>query len=663
MLNFLMAITVSRPEPEEYNPERALDLWWHGNEKSRRPDFKHQVKMKFLWQILLCTFICLSVTYHATCQDFDEDDYGDEMMDDETIMNEENDDIETEEPPPPKEKVVFRPVKPKGPVAFVEPFNKEADFYVRWTASKAKKDGAEEDISKYDGKWEVEEPADSALRGDLSLVLKTKAKHHAVSAKLDKVYEFVGKPFIVQYEVRFASGIDCGGAYIKLLSYDTKFNPETFQDKTPYTIMFGPDKCGLDHKLHFIFRHRNPKTGEFEEKHAKKPSANIDSNFSDKKTHLYTLIVNPDNTFEILIDNAIVNKGSLLSDVTPDVNPPKEIADPNDSKPEDWDEREKIADPDATKPDDWDEDAPLKIEDPNAVMPDGWLEEENEHVADPDAQKPEDWDDEMDGQWEAPLIDNEKCKEAPGCGPWKAPVIDNPDFKGKWKAPMIDNPNYKGVWKAQIIPNPDYFEDLEPYKMTPIGALGLELWSMNDNIIFDNFIITDDRSVAESWAADTWEIKSAEERSASTSGRSVVEAVQEATKERPWLWAVFIVVVVLPIVLIIAYCCMSKSKPETIEAHRKKTDEPTPDTVDEKNDKDESKEDKKDEENKENEKVKESKHNVENNVNASGDNQKTKKTRADLEAEEDEEDEGEDEEAPSQGSPRQSPRRRKARKD
>lgn len=61
--------------------------------------------MKFLWQILLCTFICLSVTYHATCQDFDEDDYGDEMMDDETIMNEENDDIETEEPPPPKEKV------------------------------------------------------------------------------------------------------------------------------------------------------------------------------------------------------------------------------------------------------------------------------------------------------------------------------------------------------------------------------------------------------------------------------------------------------------------------------------------------------------------------------------------------------------------------------
>lgn len=60
-------------------------------------------------------------------------------------------------------------------------------------------------------------------------------------------------------------------------------------DKTPYTIMFGPDKCGEDYKLHFIFRHKNPKTGEYEEKHAKKPDADLRSYFTDKKTHLYTL--------------------------------------------------------------------------------------------------------------------------------------------------------------------------------------------------------------------------------------------------------------------------------------------------------------------------------------------------------------------------------------
>lgn len=42
--------------------------------------------------------------------------------------------------------------------------------------------------------------------------------------------------------------------------------------------------------------------------------------------------------------------------------------------------------------------------------------------------------------------------------------------------------------------------------------------------------------------------------------RSVVDAVLDATKGRPWLWAVILVVVVLPVVLIIAYCCMSKSE-------------------------------------------------------------------------------------------------------
>lgn len=64
---------------------------------------------------------------------------------------------------------------------------------------------------------------------------------------------------------------------------------DQFVDKTPYTIMFGPDKCGEDYKLHFIFRHKNPKTGEYEEKHAKKPDADLRTYYTDKKTHLYTL--------------------------------------------------------------------------------------------------------------------------------------------------------------------------------------------------------------------------------------------------------------------------------------------------------------------------------------------------------------------------------------
>ena len=60
-------------------------------------------------------------------------------------------------------------------------------------------------------------------------------------------------------------------------------------DKTPYTIMFGPDKCGAEHKYHFIIRVRNPKTGRFSEHQAKKSSEALESYFTDKRTHLYTL--------------------------------------------------------------------------------------------------------------------------------------------------------------------------------------------------------------------------------------------------------------------------------------------------------------------------------------------------------------------------------------
>jgi calnexin len=53
--------------------------------------------------------------------------------------------------------------------------------------------------------------------------------------------------------------------------------------------MFGPDMCGVDHKYHFIIRYRNPKTKVYSEHQAKKPTEALDTYFTDKKSHLYTL--------------------------------------------------------------------------------------------------------------------------------------------------------------------------------------------------------------------------------------------------------------------------------------------------------------------------------------------------------------------------------------
>lgn len=68
----------------------------------------------------------------------------------------------------------------------------------------------------------------------------------------------------------------------------------------------------------------------------------------DEYTHLYTLIVNPDNTYEVKIDNKKVESGNLEDDW--DFLPPKKIKDPEAKKPDDWDDREKIPDPDDKKP-------------------------------------------------------------------------------------------------------------------------------------------------------------------------------------------------------------------------------------------------------------------------------------------------------------------------
>lgn len=39
------------------------------------------------------------------------------------------------------------------------------------------------------------------------------------------------------------------------------------------------------------------------------------------------------------------------------------------------------------------------------------------------------------------------------------------------------------------------------------SAIGLELWSMSDNIYFDNFLITDNVDEAEQIAAETFDLK------------------------------------------------------------------------------------------------------------------------------------------------------------
>ncbi|GAB4845818.1 hypothetical protein Ancab_039227 [Ancistrocladus abbreviatus] len=374
---------------------------------------------------------------------------------------------------------------------FFEPFNES--FGGRWVVSEKE---------EYKGIWQH---AKSDGHDDYGLLVGEKAKKYAIVKELDDPVHVKGKPVVLQYEVRLQNGLECGGAYLKYLRpQEAGWTSKEFDNESPYTIMFGPDKCGSTNKVHFILNHKNPKSGKYIEHHLKYPP----SIPSDKLSHVYSAILTPDNELRILIDGEEKKKAKFLSaeDFDPAIIPPKTIPDPDDKKPEDWDERAKIPDPSAVKPDDWDEDAPMEIEDEDAVKPEGWLDDEPEEIDDPNATKPEDWDDEEDGEWEAPKIENPKCETAPGCGEWKRPMKRNPAYKGKWHAPLIDNPNYKGIWKPREIPNPDYFE-LETPDFEPIAAIGIEIWTMQDGILFDNMLIADDEKIAEAYRKALWKPK------------------------------------------------------------------------------------------------------------------------------------------------------------
>mmetsp|Transcript_17206 Transcript_17206/g.55064 ORF Transcript_17206/g.55064 Transcript_17206/m.55064 type:complete len:267 (+) Transcript_17206:621-1421(+) len=184
---------------------------------------------------------------------------------------------------------------------------------------------------------------------------------------------------------------------------------------------------------------------------------------TDTLTHVYTLIVSPDNTYKVLIDGEEKAAGSLYEDW--DFLAPKTIKDPEDKKPEDWDETPQIPDPEDKKPEGYD-DIPAQI-------------------PDPDAEKPEDWDDEDDGEWEAPMI-------------------DNPDFEGEWEPKMIDNPAYKGIWEARDIPNPDFVDDPSIYHFPTSKFVGFELWQVKSGSIFDSILVTDDVEYAAKFRDETW---------------------------------------------------------------------------------------------------------------------------------------------------------------
>ncbi|CAN8075797.1 unnamed protein product [Agarophyton chilense] len=437
-------------------------------------------------------------------QGFDDGDMDIGVEDEEEEPEEDEGDGGSESAPEPDKPAVIDPEGEESASGYKIPDSGSPLFFDAFQDSSLPK-WTYSSIPQYTGRFAVGQGAKPTFKGDRALIIPQKARHYGISAVFSGMEDPSSTDFVVQYEFKLDQGMTCGGGYLKLPT--SGFKPAQFDGSTKYSVMFGPDKCGATDKVHFIFQSKNPVTGKMTEHHLKNPPSV--ANTYDRKTHLYTLAVTKNGSFKVLVDGDVKKEGILSDSFEPPVQPPKEIDDPNDKKPDDWVDDVKIPDTAATKPDDWDEDAPKEIIDEDAVKPDGWLDDEPEKVSDPKSKKPDGWDDEEDGEWEAPLISNPKCDDV-GCGEWTKPMKKNPAYKGKWTAPMIDNPKYVGPWKPRKIPNEEHYEVPNP-ALLPVTAVGLEIWTMDQGVLFDNLWIGTSLDDATTFAERTFKEKQKKE--------------------------------------------------------------------------------------------------------------------------------------------------------
>jgi calreticulin len=352
-------------------------------------------------------------------------------------------------------------------VYFQEDFS-DPNWQNRWVVSTKRPAGERGQLTLDAGPWATSE-------SEKGLKTAEDARYYTVSIKFPE-FTNANNVLVVQYSLKYTQSVDCGGAYIKL--HPKGLDQANYDGDAAYNIMFGPDQCGGTKRVHAILSRGG--TNHLTTKQIYPET--------DLFTHVYTFILRPDNTYEILIDGDSKAKGPIEDDWP--ILPPKQIQDPAVSKPVDWVDTKYMDDPDDKKPEGYD-DIPKEI-------------------VDPEATKPEDWDDELDGDWEAPKVPNPEFK-----GPWRAKQIENPAYKGEWVHPMIDNPEYKPM------------DDL--YQYASFEALGIEVWQVKAGSIFDNFLVTDDEALADE-ARKTIAARRESEKKLEAEQKKAEEAKAEAEK-------------------------------------------------------------------------------------------------------------------------------------
>jgi len=325
-----------------------------------------------------------------------------------------------------------------GKVYFKETFDDDS-WKTRWVQN--------ENISKYKD-FEVVSGMFNDNPSNKGLQTTTDNAFYAISAPLDEIFSTRDKTLVLQYTMKQENKFECSSNYIKLFPRNLK--QKELDNNSHFNLLFGPNKCKKFNQTQAFLTYKQ-----------KQPllKKQVDTT-SDRFTHLYTFIIKPDQSYQILIDNEEKASGHFYDDW--DYLEPKKIPDPKIKKPLDWVDEEYIDDPNDKRPEGLD------------VIP--------RYIPEPDSVKPDDWDEIEFGMW--------------------IPVMkENPEFQ-EWYPKTIRNPAYIGEWIQPMIDNPDYYEDSEIY-VQEHAYVGFEFYQVNAGTIFDNIIITDSIEEAKAFAEET----------------------------------------------------------------------------------------------------------------------------------------------------------------
>lgn len=185
----------------------------------------------------------------------------------------------------------------KQSLIFTEDFDGQDDVFAKgkWIKSAD---------AKYRDQPILVKPPTKSVAGyeaDKGVQLTQEMKHYGFGARFPTPLRFDRDEVVIQYELKLEERLNCGGAYIKLLR-DGAIKLEKLNNESPYTIMFGPDKCGTDSRLHFILKYMNPVSKMWTEHH-------YDGHIKPKIDRSY-LALRKDNTFEVFIDTKSVAQQS-----------------------------------------------------------------------------------------------------------------------------------------------------------------------------------------------------------------------------------------------------------------------------------------------------------------------------------------------------------------